>query len=146
SWLSSDGPRSQRFVPYARRPRFGAFRLATKVALPSPAHAEASIPARASDLVARVMDTVSDLAVFGFASWTVLYHLGLIFDLHTDPLLLVWVLTLPLLLWWLVRSRDDAPADRVTGAAPGPRREWSRTNLVLAGSAVVLAAVSAALI
>jgi hypothetical protein len=77
-----------------------------------------------------------DGVVLAFASWTVLYHVGLIFDLRTDPLLAVWVLSLPMVIWLLMRTRGVRPnRDGSGGALP------VRTLLVPAVGLAVAAAL-----
>jgi hypothetical protein len=76
-------------------------------------------PRRVGRAVDATVDVVMDSVVLAFASWTVLYHVGLIFDLRTDPLLAVWVLSLPMVLWLLMGTRGVRPnRDGSGGALP----------------------------
>jgi hypothetical protein len=96
-----------------------------------------SRPQRVGRTVDSTIDVVVDGIVLAFASWTILYHVGLIFGIHTNPLLAVWALSLPLVPWLLIRTRDVPPKRDGGGSVP------MRTLLV---PAVGLALVSAVLI
>jgi hypothetical protein len=91
---------------------------------------------RAVALLSGVLDAVSDFAVLAFACWTVLYHVALIFHVRTNPVLLVWALSLPVLVLILRRPVTD-PASWTFGATANvlPRR--------LCLPALVLSVVSA---
>jgi hypothetical protein len=99
-----------------------------------------ALPAKVTAGISVGLDLVADLALLGFASWTVIYHVGLIFDIRTDPLLVVWVASLIGAAWYLGRrpERGRVRPAPVAASAPPERR-------VLAVS-VVLAAASALLI
>ncbi|MGI9156329.1 MAG: DUF6077 domain-containing protein [Marmoricola sp.] len=77
-----------------------------------------SLATRATSGVTRALDTVSDLAIAGFALWTVLYHLGLLLGIPTTPLLAFWVVGLAGILAVLVRT-DEWRESIVTGVLGG---------------------------
>jgi Family of unknown function (DUF6077) len=83
--------------------------LSRPTAGPSDAPRPAS---RLIGVVSRTLDSLSDVTVLAFASWTVLYHIGLIFHVPTNPLLIVWMLSIPGLALWLTRltGRRAVPA------------------------------------
>jgi hypothetical protein len=77
--------------------------------------------------VSRGMDALCDLAVLGFAAWTVLYHVGLIFDVPTDALLIAWLASLAGVVWYLLRRSRGRPAV----SADGSRASFTSIPLVL---------------
>lgn len=50
-----------------------------------------------------VLDRISDLGIISFAIWTVLYHLGLIFGIATNPLLVIWLIASAGSAWFVAR-------------------------------------------
>jgi hypothetical protein len=66
--------------------------------------------------ISRGMDSLGDFAVLGFAAWTVLYHVGLIFDLPTDALLIAWFASLAGVLWYTLRPSRDRTAASADGS------------------------------
>lgn len=114
-----------------RADRFGESRRASGVA------------GSAGAWLSRALDTISDLAVGCFAVWTVLYHVGLIFGVHTDPLLLVWVISVPGVLYLLVRTSGDS-GESVAEHLHGARHRGRPRGIV--PLAVVLALASAAMV
>jgi hypothetical protein len=97
----------------------------------------ASQPRPVGRVVDSVVDTAVDGVVLAFASWTVLYHVGLIFGLRTNPLLLVWALSLALVPCVLMRTR---------GLRPRRDADGPRAVRALLFPAVALAAISGLLI
>lgn len=75
-----------------------------------------SLATRTGSGVSRALDTLSDLAIVGYAIWTVLYHLGLLFGVPTTPLLGLWVVSLIVVLVVLVRT-DERCSASMTGMA-----------------------------
>jgi hypothetical protein len=69
--------------------------------------------------LSRVMDGLCDFAVLGFAAWTLIYHVGLIFDTPTDLLLIGWVACLACILWYLIRRTNGSPAESTDGLLDG---------------------------
>ena len=69
-------------------------------------------------LLDRIGDLVSDLAVWAFATWTVLYHLGRVLGLGTTVILAFSVLATLLLALVTWRHLDGAPEDRVSDGIP----------------------------
>jgi hypothetical protein len=74
-------------------------------------------PSRDATALDSCVDLGCELLVRSFGTWTILYHLGLVLDLRTTPLLLVTaVLTvLPLLVPWSVRAVREVRAVRAAG-------------------------------
>ncbi|HEV7193330.1 MAG TPA: DUF6077 domain-containing protein [Jatrophihabitantaceae bacterium] len=106
-------------------------------------------------LVTRALDYLIDAVVVAFADWTVLYHLGLLAKLHTDVLLLLWVVTTAVALWTLGRIRGGADEKPVSPSEPVAADNSVRSSVLsalgnvsvpLVGASVLLAAVSAGLV
>ena len=74
-------------------------------------------PSRDATALDSCVDLGCEFLVRSFGTWTILYHLGLVLDLRTTPLLLVTaVLTvLPLLVPWSVRAVREVRAVRAAG-------------------------------
>ncbi|HSR23802.1 MAG TPA: hypothetical protein VLW53_09650, partial [Candidatus Eisenbacteria bacterium] len=91
--------------------------------------------------VAQVMDLASDAALLSFAVWTVLYHGGLLLGISVTPLLVVWLVTVPLAVGFAWRWLPPDRAERT--AAPRLRRRHALlllASLALAGTATALVA------
>jgi hypothetical protein len=107
---------------------------------PSDAPRRAWSPARLLASVSRGMDGLGDFAVLGFAGWTLLYHVGLIFDVPTDPLLIAWIATLAGSAWYLLghsRARRTTAAERLAGRSFSPILIVVAVGLAI-GSGIVL--------
>lgn len=80
---------------------------------------------RADRWFAGTVDTLSNLGVLGLAAWTVLYHVGILLGLPTNPLIGVWLVAI--FAFVMTRIATDMP-EPVGAETSSARRETRRRS------------------
>jgi hypothetical protein len=97
-------------------------------------------PRRVGSAVDSTVDVVMDGVVLAFASWTVLYHVGLIFGIPTNPLLVACIACGGAVVWFLSLHPNRS------AAAVADRRRGQRRYLLALGTVAVVLAVGSGII